>query len=33
MMGKMSDAQKNYLQAVSDGMGYKYNFTGANRFV
>ena len=33
MMGKMSDAQKNYLQAVSDDMGYKYNFTGANRFV
>ena len=33
MMGKMSDAQKEYLQAVSDGMGYKYNFTGANRFV
>ena len=33
MMGKMSDAQKNYLQAVSDNMGYKYNFTGANRFV
>lgn len=33
MMGKMSDAQKKYLQAVSDNMGYKYNFTGANRFV
>lgn len=33
IMGKMSDAQKEYLQAVSDGMGYKYNFTGANRFV
>lgn len=33
MMGKMSDAQKEYLQAVSDNMGYKYNFTGANRFV
>ena len=33
MMSKMSDAQKNYLQAVSDNMGYKYNFTGANRFV
>jgi len=33
MMGKMSDAQKKYLQAVSDDMGYKYNFTGANRFV
>ena len=33
MMGKMSDAQKNYLQAVSDDMGYKYNFTGATRFV
>lgn len=33
MMGKMSDAQKEYLQAVSDGMGYKYNFTGANRYV
>ena len=33
MMGKMSDAQKNYLQAVSDNMGYKYNFTGATRFV
>lgn len=33
MMGKMSDAQKNYLQAVSDNMGYKYNFTGAPRFV
>ena len=33
MMGKMSDAQKEYLQAVSDDMGYKYNFKGANRFV
>ena len=33
IMGKMSDAQKNYLQAVSDNMGYKYNFTGATRFV
>ena len=33
MMGKMSDAQKNYLQAVSDNMGYNYNFTGATRFV
>ena len=33
VMGKMSDAQKNYLQAVSDNMGYKYNFTGATRFV
>ena len=33
MMGKMSDAQKNYLQTVSDNMGYKYNFTGATRFV
>lgn len=33
MMDKMSDAQKNYLQAVADAMGYKYNFTGANRFV
>ena len=33
MMGKMSDAQKNYLQAVSDNMGYKYNFTGATRFI
>ena len=33
MMGKMSDAQKKYLQAVADDMGYKYNFTGANRFV
>lgn len=33
MMGKMSDAQKNYLQAVSNDMGYKYNFTGATRFV
>ena len=33
MMGKMSDAQKKYLQAVSDDMGYKYNFTGAPRFV
>jgi len=33
MMGKMSDAQKEYLQAVSDGMGYKYNFKGAPRFV
>ena len=33
MMGKMSDAQKNYLQAASDNMGYKYNFTGATRFV
>lgn len=33
MMGKMSDAQKKYLQAVSDDMGYKYNFTGATRFV
>ena len=33
MMSKMSDAQKNYLQAVSDNMGYKYNFTGATRFV
>ena len=33
MMGKMSDAQKNYLQAVSDNMGYKYNFTGVTRFV
>ena len=33
MMGKMSDAQKNYLQAVSDDMGYNYNFTGAPRFV
>jgi len=33
MMGKMSDAQKNYLQAVSDDMGYKYNFKGATRFV
>ena len=33
MMGKMSDAQKNYLQAVSDDMGYNYNFTGAPRYV
>lgn len=33
MMGKMSDAQRNYLQAVSDDMGYKYNFKGATRFV
>lgn len=33
MMGKMSDAQRNYLQAVSDGMGYHYNFKGAPRFV
>jgi len=33
MMGKMSDAQKEYLQAVSDDMGYKYNFKGANRYV
>lgn len=33
MMGKMSDAQRNYLQAVSDDMRYKYNFTGAPRFV
>lgn len=33
MMSKMSDAQKNYLQAVSDNMGYNYNFRGANRFV
>ena len=33
MMGKMSDAQRNYLQAVSDDMGYKYNFDGATRFV
>ena len=33
MMGKMSDAQKNYLQAVSDNMGYNYNFKGATRFV
>ena len=33
VMGKMSDAQKNYLQAVSDNMGYKYNFMGATRFV
>ena len=33
MMGKMSDAQRNYLQAVSDNMGYNYNFTGATRFV
>lgn len=33
MMGKMSDAQKNYLQAVSDDMGYNYNFKGATRFV
>ena len=33
MMSKMSDAQKNYLQAVSDNMGYNYNFTGATRFV
>ena len=33
MMGKMSDAQRNYLQAVSDNMGYKYNFTGATRYV
>ena len=33
MMSKMSDAQKNYLQAVPENMGYKYNFTGATRFV
>lgn len=33
MMGKMSDAQKKYLQAVADDMGYNYNFTGATRFV
>lgn len=33
MMGKMSDAQREYLQAVSDDMGYKYNFKGAARFV
>lgn len=33
MMGKMSDAQRNYLQAVSDDMGYNYNFKGATRFV
>ena len=33
IMGKMSDAQKNYLQAVSDNMGYNYNFKGATRYV
>lgn len=33
MMGKMSDAQRNYLQAVSNNMGYNYNFTGATRFI
>ena len=33
MMGKMSDAQKKYLQAVADGMGFNYNFTGAPRYV
>ena len=33
MMGKMSDAQRNYLQAVSNDMGYNYNFRGATRFV
>lgn len=33
MMGKMSDAQRNYLQAVSDDIGYNYNFRGATRFV
>ena len=33
MMGKMSDAQRNCLQAVSDDMGYNYNFKGATRFV
>lgn len=33
VMGKMSDAQRNYLQAVSDNMGYNYNFTGATRFI
>ena len=33
MMSKMSDAQKNYLQAVSDNMGFNYNFTGATRYV
>lgn len=33
MMGKMSDAQRKYLQAVSDDMGYNYNFKGAARFV
>ena len=33
MMGKMSDAQRNYLQAVSDDMGYNYNFKGAARYV
>lgn len=33
MMGKMSDAQRNYLQAVSNNMGYNYNFKGATRFV
>ncbi len=33
MMGKMSDAQKKYLQAVSDDMGFNYNFTGAPRYV
>lgn len=33
MMGKMSDAQRNYLQAVSDDMGYNYNFRGAPRYV
>ena len=33
MMGKMSDAQKNYLQAVSDDMRYNYNFKGAPRYV
>ena len=33
MMGKMSDAQRNYLQAVSDGIGFNYNFKGAPRYV
>ena len=33
MMGKMSDAQKKYLQAVADSMGFNYNFTGAPRYV
>ena len=34
MMGKMSDAQRNYLQAVADNMGFNYNFNkGATRYV
>ena len=33
IISNISYSHKNYLQSISDNMGYNYNFTGATRFV